>query len=58
MSNLDQEVIKKQYKQDSQRLIDATDHGESVEEIWKNLKECLMKPAVAVCGKRTKTVLQ
>ena len=56
VSNLDQEVIKEKYKQESERLIDATDnHRESVEEIWKNLKGCLSKTVDAVCGKKTKT---
>eukprot|EP00794_Sanderia_malayensis_P016413 gene16413-18048_t len=55
VSNLDQEVIKEKCKQESERLIDAADHGERVEEIWKSLKECLIKTADAVCGKRTKT---
>ena len=35
VSNLDQEVIKEKYKQESERLIDAADHGES----FKNLEK-------------------
>ena len=31
ISNLDEEVIKEKYKQESERLIDATDHGEREE---------------------------
>ena len=55
VSNLDQEVIKERYKQESERLIYTAHHGESVEKIWKNLKEGLIKTANAVCGKSTKT---
>ena len=55
VSNLDHEVIKERYKQESERLIYTADHGESVEKIWKNLKEGLIKTANAVCGKSTKT---
>ena len=44
--------MKEKYKVESERLINATNNGENVEEAWSKLKECLIKAADAVCGKR------
>ena len=48
--------MKEQYKVESERLIDTKNHGENTEEAWSKLKECLIKGADTVCGKRKHTM--
>ena len=52
VSKLESGTIKEKYKIESEKLIDAKDHGENVEEAWGKLKGCLIKTADIVCGKR------
>ena len=54
VSNLNQEIIKEKYKQESEKLIDATDHGESVEEIWKIVKSFSLKQQMQFAAKEQK----
>ena len=52
VSKLESGTIKEKYKIENEKLIDAKDHRENVEEAWGKLKGCLIKTADIVCGKR------
>ena len=58
VSKLDKGTMKEKYKVESERLIDTTNNGKNVDEVWSKLKECLIKAADAVCGKRKYTKKQ
>ena len=54
-SKLNSGTIKEEYRIESERLIDTKEYGENIEEACKKLKECPIKTADTVCGKRMYT---